>query len=56
MSKVLSMSILAAMFWIPLYCARDVRPRRGLRRAVRWFSIYCAIYVLLILYVVPRLG
>ena len=56
MSKAISLSILVAMFWIPIAFARDPQPRRGLRKVVKWFSIYCAIYVVLILYFVPRLG
>jgi hypothetical protein len=56
MSKALALSILPAMFWIPIAFARDPRQKRGLRKVVTWFAVYSAIYVVLILYVVPRLG
>jgi hypothetical protein len=56
MSKAISLSILVAMFWIPIAFARDPRQKRGLRKVIKWFAIYCAVYVFLILYIVPRLG
>ena len=56
MGKAISHSILLALFWIPIAFARDPKPQRGLRKTLRWFSIYCVIYVLLVLYVAPRLG
>ena len=56
MSKAITLSILLAMFWIPIACARDPKPHRGLRKTTRWFSAYCLIYVVFVLYVAPRLG
>ena len=56
MAKAISLSILAAIFWIPIAFAREPQPRRGLRKVVKWFAIYCAIYVFSVLYIAPRLG
>ncbi|MGA7124316.1 MAG: hypothetical protein WBY94_29715 [Polyangiaceae bacterium] len=56
MGKALSLSILIAMFWIPIFYAGEPRQKRGLRKVVTRFAVYCAIYVVLILYVAPRLG
>lgn len=56
MGKAILHSILVAMFWIPIAFAREPLPRRGLRKVVKWFAVYCAIYVVLVLYVAPRLG
>lgn len=55
MAKVILLSLVAMTFAIPIFFSRDKREKRGLRRAVVAFSVFCAIYVVLVLVVVPRL-
>jgi hypothetical protein len=55
MRKLLVMSILFATFVVPMRAARDRSALRGLRRALVVVSLYAAAYILLIVYVVPRL-
>lgn len=56
MRKLIVMSLVVAIFWIPLFIARTKEPLpEAVRHAQKRFAIFCAVYVLLILYVVPRL-
>jgi hypothetical protein len=54
MSKAILLSMVAMTFAIPIYFARDKREKRGLRRALLAFGVFCAVYVFLVLFVVPR--
>jgi hypothetical protein len=55
MRKLILMSILIATFWIPIAAAREDNPFRALRRVRKRFAVFCVIYVLSILYLLPRL-
>ncbi|HEY1958240.1 MAG TPA: hypothetical protein VGH28_21635 [Polyangiaceae bacterium] len=55
MAKALVLSILVMSFAIPIFFARDRREKRGLRRTLIAFGVFCAIYVFLVLVVAPRL-
>lgn len=55
MAKALVLSILAMTFAIPIFFARDKREKRGLRRTLIVFGVFCAIYVFGVLVVAPRL-
>lgn len=54
MHKLLLMSILIATFVLPMRAARDSSAVRGLRRTVVGMTFAVAIYVLLLIYVIPR--
>jgi hypothetical protein len=56
MRKALVMSILIGIFWIPLAAARKSTVSAGIPLVRKRFAIFCIIYVLTILYIVPRLG
>lgn len=56
MKGLLLTSILVATFAIPLHAARDVDPRRGLRRAVIGFFAFASAYMIGCLWIYPRLG
>jgi hypothetical protein len=55
MKKIVLMSILVAIFWIPVTAARDSQPYRGLRNVRKRFAVFCVAYVITVLYVMPRL-
>jgi hypothetical protein len=55
MRKLILMSVLVATFWIPIAAAREENPLRALRKMKKRWYIFCAIYVISILYVIPRL-
>jgi len=55
MKKAIVMSILVATFWIPLVAARDPKPSRGLQKVRKWTAAFCVLYVLSVLYLLPRL-
>ena len=55
MRKLLVMSIMLGTFWIPIAAARHPSVRKGLEIVKKRFYLFCVIYVLTILYVVPRL-
>jgi len=54
MRKFLVMSILIAIFWIPIAVQRK-QGKNADKLVRKRFAIYTAIYVFIILYVVPRL-
>jgi hypothetical protein len=56
MGKLLLISIVLATFVLPLRAARDPEPVRGLRRAVVGMAVFVFLYVLGIVYILPRLG
>jgi hypothetical protein len=53
--KLLLLSMLIATFVLPMRAARDASAVRGLRHAISSMSIFVAIYVLLLIYVIPRI-
>jgi hypothetical protein len=54
MAKALILTILGMTFAIPIFFARDAREKRGLRRTILAFGVFCAVYVAIVLFVVPR--
>lgn len=55
MAKAVVLSILAMTFAIPIFFSRDRREKRGLRRTLVAFGVFCAFYVFAVLVIVPRL-
>lgn len=55
MAKLLLLSILAAVFAIPILSARDRNARRGFKRAMFAFFLYCIGYVLALKFLYLRL-
>ncbi|HEX6273620.1 MAG TPA: hypothetical protein VFZ53_11275 [Polyangiaceae bacterium] len=55
MKRFLIMSVLFATFWIPLALARKEGSLRALRSVQKRFLVFCAVYVVTILYVLPRI-
>jgi len=53
--KLALMSVLIATFWIPMAYAAKPNPKRALRRLHTGWAIFCVLYVLNLLYLVPRL-
>lgn len=53
--KLILMSILIVSVAVPMIAARDRVASRGLRRTVVGFTAFVAVYVFLILYILPRL-
>lgn len=56
MGKALLISIVIATFALPLSAARDPSPTRGLRRTVVGMVVVVIVYVIGIVYVLPRLS
>jgi hypothetical protein len=54
MGKALILSVVVMTFAIPIFFSRDARAKRGLRRTVVAFGLFCAVYVLVLLFVLPR--
>jgi hypothetical protein len=55
MAKLILMSVVFATTLIPAACARDVAPRRGLKRAVLGMLAFNLVFALLVIFVYPRL-
>jgi hypothetical protein len=55
MGKALLISILVATVAIPVFLARDAKPKRGIRRTVTWIVVYCALWVLACAFVIPKI-
>jgi O-antigen ligase len=49
-------SLMLALLLIPIIAARDVRPRRGLRKALLWFVAFSLVYALALRFLYPRLS
>jgi hypothetical protein len=49
------MSILLGTFWIPVVASRDFDLRGSVRLVQKRFLIFCVVYVLAVVYVMPRL-
>ena len=56
MPKLLLISVLLATIALPMRAARHPSPRLALRRAVGWVAGWFAVYLVLVLYVLPRLS
>jgi hypothetical protein len=54
-AKLILMSMLIASLWIPLVVAMKPDARRGMKLARKRFFVFLAVWVLAVLYVVPRL-
>lgn len=55
MANALLLSMLIATVGIPIWFARDARPRRGLRKTVGWFLAFLTAWVIALLFLYPRL-
>jgi hypothetical protein len=53
--KLLLLSVLIATVAIPLICARDVNPYRGIKRALFAMVIFAFSWLLAIKYIYPKL-
>jgi len=56
MQKLILLSIIIVDVLIPLWAARDRSAIRGLKKALFYMCICNAIYLLLVMFVYPRLG
>ena len=56
MQKLLLLSILFALIVIPTLSARDRNPRRGFKRALVFFMVFCVAYVLALKYAYFKLS
>lgn len=56
MNTFILLSIVLAGIALPIRAAKDPEPRRGLRRAAYAMAAFTALYVAVVLYVLPRLG
>jgi hypothetical protein len=54
MAKLLMMSIVIAMFAIPIVAARDRRPSIGLRKVVIWTLVFNVWYLFASLFILPH--
>ena len=45
MSKILLVSILIVTVVVPLYAAKDPRPKRGLKKALRYMKLFLVVWV-----------
>ena len=55
MAKMLLLSILAAAVTIPILAARDPNPRRGFKRTLVFFAVYCFCYAIALKFVYLKL-
>ena len=53
--KLLLLSIVIMLVTIPIVCAADASPRRGLRKAVALMFAYSLIYLFAVRFIYPRL-
>jgi hypothetical protein len=56
MAKLVLLSLLAATALIPIVTARDPKPMRAFRRNLAWMCAFNAAWMILVLYILPRLG
>ena len=54
-AKILLMSVVLMTAAIPAVTARDVMPRRGLRRAIFGLVAFNVVYALLVMFVYPQI-
>jgi hypothetical protein len=55
MSKFILISIIFVDILIPIWAARDPSAIRGLKKALFYMGVFNAIYLLLVMFVYPRL-
>ena len=55
MQKLVLMSIIIMTLVIPVRASRSRTLGQGLRATVKWTAAYCLVYLILLLYVYPRL-
>jgi hypothetical protein len=55
MRKLILVSILFAMVVVPMRAATDPSPKRGLRRTLVGLAAFNVLYLLAVLYILPRL-
>ena len=55
MQKLILISILLADVVIPIWAARDPNAIRGLKKALFYMCMFNAMYLLLVMFVYPRL-
>lgn len=56
MAKAILVSILLVSVALPVACARDGDPRRGLRRLLASLAAFCVLYLALVTLVYARLN
>jgi hypothetical protein len=56
MRSLLLQSLMLAILVIPILAARDVRPRRGLKKALVWFVAFSLVYTLALRFLYSRLS
>lgn len=56
MQKLILISILIVDVALPLWAARDLNAFRGLKKALLYMCLCNAIYLLLVMFVYPRLN
>lgn len=56
MAKLILLMLLGATAVIPFLTARDEKPRRAFRRTILWMCVFNAVWMTLVLFVLPRLG
>ena len=54
MTKLLMLSVLAAVIAIPTLCARAKDPRRGVKRAVVLLALFNFLYLWIVLFITPH--
>jgi hypothetical protein len=54
MQKLILNSLLVATFWIPIATAKALDGARGVKLVQKRTAIFCALYVLAVLYILPR--
>jgi hypothetical protein len=55
MSKLILLSILLLDVLVPLWAARQPNAMRGLKRTLLWMCLGNVVYLLLVMFVYPRL-
>ena len=55
MQKLILISIILVDVLVPIWAARDPSPLRGLKKALFYMCICNAIYLVLVMFVYPRL-
>ncbi len=56
MQKLILISIIFAYVVIPMWAARDPDAIRGMKKALFFVCAYNVVYLLLVMFVYPRLG
>jgi hypothetical protein len=54
--KLILISIIFVDVFVPLWAARDVNAIHGMKKALFCVCVYNVIYLLLVMFVFPRLG